>query len=123
MKSSKGVTTLRIKNCFVFAKSTDHVELIDRSGCPSLSGLITAFHYNDSAMGEAKIHEMFKFAEDVKVHFQCDALLCRENCDEPDCDGTLRRRELELDGYSQLSTSTSVWIREPLDSDGKILKD
>lgn len=110
---------MRIKNCFVFSKSTDHVELIDRSGCPALSGLITSFTYNDSSTGEARIPEMFKFPEDAKMHFQCDALLCRENCDEPDCEGTSKRREYELDGYSQVSASTSIFIREPSDSDGK----
>lgn len=113
------ITTLRMKNCFVFAKSTDHVELIDRSGCPASSHLVQGFTYIDSATGEAKIPEMFKFAEEAKVHFQCDALLCREGCDEPDCEGTSKAREFELDGYSQVSASTSVFIREPSDSDGK----
>lgn len=111
------ITTLRMKNCFVFAKSTDHVELIDRSGCAASSHLISGFVYNDSSSGEAKIPEMFKFADEAKVHFQCDALLCRENCDEPDCEGTSKAREFELDGYSQVSASTSVFIREPSDSD------
>lgn len=64
---------------------------------------------------------MFKFPEDVKVHFQCDALLCRDGCDEPDCEGTSKARELELDGYSQVSASTSVFIREPSDSDGNLI--
>lgn len=108
-----------MKNCFVFAKSTDHVELVDRSGCPAASGLVSAFVYNDSASGEARIPEMFKFADEAKVHFQCDALLCREGCDEPDCEGTSKAREFELDGYSQVSASTTVQIREPSDSDGK----
>lgn len=111
------ITTLRMKNCFVFAKSTDHVELVDRSGCPAASGLVSAFVYNDSASGEARIPEMFKFADEAKVHFQCDALLCREGCDEPDCEGTSKAREFELDGYSQVSASTTVQIREPSDSD------
>ncbi|OTF70188.1 hypothetical protein BLA29_015311, partial [Euroglyphus maynei] len=44
---------------------------------------------------------MFKFPQDAKVHFQCDALLCRENCDEPDCENIRSdSREYELDGYS-----------------------
>lgn len=122
-----GITTLRMKNCFIFAKSSDHVELIDRSGCPaassaSSSGLIRSFFYNDSATGEAYIPEMFRFADEPKVHFQCDALLCREGCDEepPDCDGSTKRREYELDGYSQVSASTTVYIKEPSDSDGKL---
>lgn len=107
-----------MKNCFVFAKSSAHVELVDRSGCPAVSGLITGFHYNDSSSGEAFIPEMFKFPDEAKVHFQCDALLCRDDCDEPDCEGTSKAREYELDGYSQVSASTSVFIREPSDSDG-----
>ena len=116
------VTTLRMKNCFVFTKSNDNVELIDRSGCPAITNLITPFYYNDSAIGEAYIAEMFKFPQDSKVHFQCDALLCRENCAEPDCEhtgSTNDDREYELDAYSQVSASTSVFIREPTDSDGK----
>ncbi|KAH7636420.1 zona pellucida-like domain containing protein 1 [Dermatophagoides farinae] len=114
------VTTLRMKNCFVFTKSNDNVELIDRSGCPAITNLITPFYYNDSAIGEAYIAEMFKFPQDSKVHFQCDALLCRENCVEPDCEhtgSTNDDREYELDAYSQVSASTSVFIREPTDSD------
>lgn len=107
-----------MKNCFVFTKSNDNVELIDRSGCPAITNLITEFHYNDSSTGEAYIPRMFKFPEESKVHFQCDALLCRENCDEPDCDGVLKNREYELDGYSQVSASTSAFIREPSHSDG-----
>lgn len=62
---------------------------------------------------------MFRFPHESKVHFQCDALLCRENCDEPDCEGTSKTREYELDGYSQVSASTSAFIREPFDLNGK----
>ncbi|KPL97516.1 Zona pellucida-like domain containing protein 1, partial [Sarcoptes scabiei] len=118
LQPKDSITTLRIKNCFVFTKSNDNVELIDRSGCPAITNLITEFHYNDSSTGEAYIPRMFKFPEESKVHFQCDALLCRENCDEPDCDGVLKNREYELDGYSQVSASTSAFIREPSHSDG-----
>nr|XP_027196716.1 uncharacterized protein LOC113791176 isoform X3 [Dermatophagoides pteronyssinus] len=115
------ITTLRMKNCFVFTKSNDNVELIDRSGCPAITNLITPFYYNDSSTGEAYIAEMFKFPHDSKVHFQCDALLCRDNCVEPDCENIHSdKREYELDGYSHVSASTSVFIREPTDSDALI---
>ena len=115
-----GVTTLRIRSCFVFGRSTEHVELIDRHGCPTSNALIEQFHYNDSSTGEATIPAMFKFSDEPKVNFQCDAIICRDGCDEPICDlkRTQEQPEVELDGYIQVSASTSALIREPTGESG-----
>ena len=104
-----------MRSCFVFGRFTEQVELIDRHGCPVSSGIIEKFNYNDSSTAEARIPAMFKFSDDAKVNFQCDAIICRDGCDEPICDQDKSKDlpEVELEGYTQVSASTSALIREP----------
>ncbi len=112
----KGITSLRLKNCFAFTSDNDHVELIDEFGCPAKSSLISQFSYNDSNTAEALIYEIFKFPDSAKMYIQCDAILCRGGCQEPQCDSqSIKGRDLALDGYSQLSASTTVYVFEPSD--------
>lgn len=111
---------MRIKNCFAFASSdTTHVELIDSSGCPTSSGLISNFAYNNSNyVADTTIYKMFKFPEGGKMHLQCDAVICRGGCPTPVCDPDsvgYKSRNQPIDGYAQLSASTTVFVIEPND--------
>ncbi|CAG2176789.1 unnamed protein product [Oppiella nova] len=111
------ITSLRIKNCFAFTDGEDdQVQLIDAYGCPLTDDLISQFTYNTSQTAEAILYEMFKFPDTNKLNIQCDAILCRGGCQEPVCDSPgFKGRDLALDGYSQLSASTSLFVFEPTD--------
>ncbi|XP_054152876.1 uncharacterized protein LOC128951654 [Oppia nitens] len=123
------ITSLRLKSCFAFsddytniAEKSGQVELVDRFGCPVNDDLMSPFVYNSTDSAESVIYEMFKFPDGNKLNIQCDAVLCRGGCQEPVCDssssagsGHKGGRDLALDGYSQLSASTSVYVFEPSD--------
>ncbi|XP_054154993.1 uncharacterized protein LOC128953531 [Oppia nitens] len=117
------ITTLRVKNCFSFSTDRDHVQLLDESGCPTKTQLMSQFLYNSSHSAEAIVYEMFKFSDTNKIFIQCDAILCRGGCQEPVCDSATagdgtgavdtKPRELAIDSYSQISASTSLYVFEP----------
>ena len=109
---------MRLKNCFAFSDDTEQVLLIDEFGCPTKDHVMSGFTYNSSHLAEALIYEMFKYPETNKINIQCDAVLCRGGCQEPQCDDqNFKGRDLALDGYSQMSASTQIIVFEPSDEE------
>lgn len=107
---------MRVKNCFAFSPGSDHVELLDALGCPTSSSLMTQFAYNYSNAAEAMIPEMFKFPNGQKLFLQCDVVLCRGGCQESKCETyIIKGRESAIEGYAQLTASTTVYVVEPSD--------
>ena len=60
---------------------------------------------------------MFKFPESNKLHIQCDIILCRGGCPEPQCNGerSIKGRDQIGDGAVQLLASTTAFVVEPGD--------
>jgi hypothetical protein len=86
--------------------------------CPKLN-IISPFIYNQSHFAEATIYSMFKFPEVNKVHFQCDIILCKDGCPEPQCNnesplkGSIEKNpEISKDSI-QLLASTTIFVVEP----------
>lgn len=93
--------------------------------CPKLK-LITPFTHNDSNYAEATINSMFKFPQGNKLHIQCDVILCKEGCSQPECDSEMIKKAVKTDlengkeGAIQLLASTTVFVAEPGESLGMI---
>jgi len=78
---------MRVKRCFSFSDTNNTVQLVDDKGCPETS-IISPFVYDkENGRAEAKLYSMFKFPDSNRVHFQCDILVCKDDCEEPICGG------------------------------------
>ena len=102
---------------------------------------MSSFVYNkENGTADATLYSMFKFPDSNRVHFQCDILVCKDECDEMICDlpppwntnetsrGPLaqaRSFEPRADALLQpaedgaLMASTSVFVVEPGSPVGK----
>lgn len=79
---------MKVKRCFSFSDTNNTVELVDSRGCPDRD-LISDFTYDlTKGTAEAMIFSMFKFPESHRIHFQCDILVCRDQCPDPVCNDT-----------------------------------
>jgi len=77
---------MRVKRCFSFSQLNSTVELVDERGCPEPT-IMSMFTYDrKSGTAEARLFSMFKFPDSNRVHFQCDIVICKGDCAEPDCD-------------------------------------
>jgi hypothetical protein len=81
-----GTFGMKVKRCFSFSDQNSTVELVDDRGCPEPS-IMSKFSYSRiTGTAEAKLFSMFKFPDSNRVHFQCDIVICKGDCDEPDCE-------------------------------------
>ena len=108
--------------------------------CPERN-ILSSFVYNkENGTADATLYSMFKFPDSNRVHFQCDILVCKDECDQMICDlpstqnsnetsrGPLaqaRAFEPRADALLQpaedgaLMASTSVFVVEPGSPIGK----
>jgi len=76
---------MRVKRCFSFSDTNNTVQLVDDKGCPERN-ILSAFVYDkEKGRAEATLYSMFKFPDSNRVHFQCDILVCKDDCEEPIC--------------------------------------
>ena len=103
---------------------------------------MSSFVYNkENGTADATLYSMFKFPDSNRVHFQCDILVCKDECDEMICDlpsSTLNANETSRGPLAQarafepradallqpaedgaLMASTSVFVVEPGSPIGK----
>jgi predicted nucleic-acid-binding Zn-ribbon protein len=74
-----------VKRCFSFSDQNSTVELVDERGCPDPS-IMSEFSYSRlTGTAEATLFSMFKFPDSNRVNFQCDIVICKGDCDQPDC--------------------------------------
>jgi len=126
---------MRVKRCFSFSDTNNTVQLVDDNGCPERN-ILSSFVYNkENGTADATLYSMFKFPDSNRVHFQCDILVCKDECDEMICDlpsSTLNANETSRGPLAQarafepradallqpaedgaLMASTSVFVVEP----------
>ena len=76
---------MKVRRCFSFSDLNTTVELVDDRGCPDTT-IMSPFDYDaKSGTAEAKLFSMFKFPESNRVHFQCDIVICKGECEESNC--------------------------------------
>ncbi|KRT85417.1 hypothetical protein AMK59_2129, partial [Oryctes borbonicus] len=108
-----GTYGFRVKSCFAFNKLNNREALIDETGCPVNSGVITPFTYDDKkGQADAQL-KMFRFPENSEVHFQCDVGLCKDTCPEPTCDSDGSQSKPLVTNEGVLLAATSVFVLDP----------
>jgi len=123
-----GTFGMKVKRCFSFSDQNSTVELVDERGCPEPS-IMSEFSYDRlSGTGEAKLFSMFKFPDSNRVHFQCDIVICKGDCEKPVCQFSTeeslpspqaRSLQPKADAFVQppddgaLMASYSVFVVEP----------
>merc|ERR1719320_532736 len=123
-----GTFGMKVKRCFSFSDQNSTVELVDERGCPEPS-IMSEFSYDRlSGTAEAKLFSMFKFPDSNRVHFQCDIVICKGDCDQPVCEDPTqeslpspqaRSLQPKADAFVQppddgaLMASYSVFVVEP----------
>jgi len=122
-----GTFGMKVKRCFSFSDQNSTVELVDERGCPEPS-IMSEFSYDRlSGTAEAKLFSMFKFPDSNRVHFQCDIVICKGDCDKPVCEFSTeslpapqaRSLQPKADAFVQppddgaLMASYSVFVVEP----------
>jgi len=123
-----GTFGMKVKRCFSFSDQNSTVELVDERGCPEPS-IMSEFSYDRlSGTGEAKLFSMFKFPDSNRVHFQCDIVICKGDCEKQVCQFSTeeslpspqaRSLQPKADAFVQppddgaLMASYSVFVVEP----------
>jgi len=123
-----GTFGMKVKRCFSFSDQNSTVELVDERGCPEPS-IMSEFSYDRlSGTAEAKLFSMFKFPDSNRVHFQCDIVICKGDCEQPVCEDPTqeslpspqaRSLQPKADAFVQppddgaLMASYSVFVVEP----------
>merc|ERR1712212_297508 len=123
-----GTFGMKVKRCFSFSDQNSTVELVDERGCPEPSIMSELSYDRLSGTAEAKLFSMFKFPDSNRVHFQCDIVICKGDCDKPDCEESTeeslpspqaRSLQPKADAFVQppddgaLMASYSVFVVEP----------
>ena len=76
---------MKVRRCFSFSDLNTTVELVDQSGCPDQS-ILSPFSYDArTGTAEARLFSMFRFPESNRVHFQCDIVICKGECEPTSC--------------------------------------
>jgi len=96
---------MRVKRCFSFSDTNNTVQLVDDKGCPERN-ILSAFVYDkEKGTAEATLYSMFKFPDSNRVHFQCDILVCKDDCEEPICGANGTNQQQQLGGPSAQARS------------------
>jgi len=81
-----GTFGMKVKRCFSFSDQNSTVELVDERGCPEPT-IMSEFSYNRvTGTVEARLFSMFKFPDSNRVHFQCDIVICKGDCEPTNCE-------------------------------------
>ena len=76
---------MKVRRCFSFSDLNTTVELVDQRGCPDQS-ILSPFSYDArTGTAEARLFSMFRFPESNRVHFQCDIVICKGECEPTSC--------------------------------------
>lgn len=87
---------MKVKRCFSFSDTNNTVQLVDENGCPE-KNIMSPFVYDkEQGRAEAKLYSMFKFPDSNRVHFQCDILVCKDDCPAPVCDGVTNSNSTDV---------------------------
>ena len=112
-----------VRRCFAFDDSDTSLQLVDDRGCAT-EKLMSPFTYDfDAGHADATIYSMFRLPHSNRTYFQCDIVICRGECPQPECDGVefktsdLSRDDL-VDPFAPaeddaVTTSTSVFVAQP----------
>jgi len=120
---------IQMRRCFAFDETDTKLQLVDNRGC-AIERLISDFTYDKNAgTAEATLYSMFRLPHSNRTYFQCDVLICRDNCPKPNCadvneqlklqsEGQLSTVEEENDLFEKpeddsVTTSTSVYVAQP----------
>jgi len=122
-----GTFGMKVKRCFSFSDQNSTVELVDERGCPEPT-IMSEFSYNRvTGTAEARLFSMFKFPDSNRVHFQCDIVICKGDCEPTNCEESTeapaapqaRSLQPKADAFVQppddgaLMASYSVFVVEP----------
>merc|ERR1712088_545281 len=121
-----GTFGMKVKRCFSFSDQNSTVELVDERGCPEPT-IMSEFRYNRvTGTAEARLFSMIKFPDSNRVHFQCDIVICKGDCEPSDCEEATelpapqaRSLQPKADAFVQppddgaLMASYSVFVVEP----------
>lgn len=122
-----GTFGMKVKRCFSFSDQNSTVELVDDRGCPEAT-IMSEFSYDRiTGTAEARLFSMFKFPDSNRVHFQCDIVICKGDCESPNCEEEeellpspqARSLQPKADAFVQppddgaLMASYSVFVVEP----------
>jgi len=122
-----GTFGMKVKRCFSFSDQNSTVELVDERGCPEPT-IMSEFSYNRvTGTAEARLFSMFKFPDSNRVHFQCDIVICKGDCEPTNCEDSTeapaapqaRSLQPKADAFVQppddgaLMASYSVFVVEP----------
>eukprot|EP00092_Neocalanus_flemingeri_P053232 GFUD01062506.1.p1 GENE.GFUD01062506.1~~GFUD01062506.1.p1 ORF type:complete len:453 (-),score=82.59 GFUD01062506.1:645-2003(-) len=108
-----GTFGMRVKRCFSFSDQNSTVELVDERGCPEPS-IMSEFSYDrPTGTAEAKLFSMFKFPDSNRVHFQCDIVICKGDCEKPVCE--FSTESLPLPQARSLQPKADAFVQPPDD--------
>jgi len=111
-----GTFGMKVKRCFSFSDQNSTVELVDERGCPEPT-IMSEFSYNRiTGTAEARLFSMFKFPDSNRVHFQCDIVICKGDCEPADCEATT---ELPSPQARSLQPKADAFVQPP--SDGALM--
>jgi len=106
---------MKVRRCFSFSDLNTTVELVDGRGCPD-SSILSQFTYDrNTGTAQAKLFSMFKFPESNRVHFQCDIVICKGECEQVECPNTAE--ELPLPQARALQPKADAFVQNPEDED------
>jgi len=106
---------MKVRRCFSFSDMNTTVQLVDGSGCPD-PAIMSQFSY-DSLTGtaQAKLFSMFKFPESNRVHFQCDIVICKGECEQSECPSSAE--QLPTPQARSLIPKADAFVQTPEDDD------
>jgi len=108
-----GTFGMKVKRCFSFSDQNSTVELVDERGCPEPS-IMSEFSYDrPTGTAEAKLFSMFKFPDSNRVHFQCDIVICKGDCEKPVCE--FSTESLPLPQARSLQPKADAFVQPPDD--------
>jgi len=110
---------MKVRRCFSFSDRNTTVELVDGSGCPD-SSIMSPFSYDRlSGTAEARLYSMFKFPESNRVHFQCDIVVCKGECEMDEC--PFIAKELPSPQARALQPKADARVQDPEEDDGALM--
>jgi len=114
-----GTFGMKVRRCFSFSDRNTTVELVDGSGCPD-SSIMSPFSYDRlSGTAEARLYSMFKFPESNRVHFQCDIVVCKGECEMDEC--PFIAEELPSPQARALQPKADARVQDPEEDDGALM--
>ncbi|XP_053214914.1 LOW QUALITY PROTEIN: uncharacterized protein LOC128398118 [Panonychus citri] len=120
IKDDENKFDMLVRNCVAHDGKHQPIQLVDDYGCVVRPKIMSKFqkvkNFGTSAtVVSYSYFQAFKFPDSMNVHFQCVIQVCRYECPEPKCSGSITGSELPFPGQIKGGTASSESInpRDP----------